>query len=40
MTTAKLTPESPHPWRDRVAALKNIPPVLHILWEAGPSVVT
>ncbi len=26
-------------WADRVRALKNIPPVLHFVWEAGPSVV-
>ena len=27
-------------WSDRVRALKNIPPVLHIVWQSGPSVVT
>lgn len=27
-------------WRERVSALKNVPPVLRILWESGPSVVT
>ena len=27
-------------WGDRIRALKNVPPVLHILWESGPSVVT
>jgi ATP-binding cassette, subfamily B, bacterial len=26
-------------WADRLAALKNIPPVLHFVWESGPSVV-
>ena len=26
-------------WGDRVRALKNIPPVLHFVWESGPSVV-
>ncbi len=26
-------------WADRVHALKNIPPVLHFVWESGPSVV-
>ena len=26
-------------WRDRVAALKNIPPILHIVWEAAPKVI-
>src|SRR5580698_5424172 len=27
-------------WRERVEALKNVPPVLGILWESGPAVVT
>jgi ATP-binding cassette, subfamily B, bacterial len=27
-------------WADRVRALKNIPPVLHFVWESGPAVVT
>ena len=26
-------------WADRLAALKNIPPVLHFVWESGPHVV-
>jgi ATP-binding cassette subfamily B protein len=26
-------------WRERVQALKNVPPVLGILWRSGPSVV-
>src|SRR6202012_3449405 len=26
-------------WADRLAALKNIPPVLHFVWEFGPQVV-
>jgi ATP-binding cassette, subfamily B, bacterial len=26
-------------WRDRLQALKNIPPVLHFVWESGPAVV-
>src|SRR5580692_7430919 len=26
-------------WTDRLNALKNIPPVLHFVWESGPSVV-
>ncbi len=37
------TPQAPaqsNPWRERLAALKNMPPVLHILWESGPAVVT
>jgi ATP-binding cassette, subfamily B, bacterial len=28
------------PWRERVRALRNMPPVLGILWDSGPSVVT
>src|ERR1039458_2766766 len=27
-------------WRDRLAALRNVPPVLKIVWESGPGVVT
>lgn len=26
-------------WAERVRALKNVPPVLHFVWESGPSVV-
>ncbi|MBV9404382.1 MAG: ABC transporter ATP-binding protein, partial [Acidobacteriaceae bacterium] len=26
-------------WRERLAALKNIPPVLRIVWRSGPYVV-
>jgi ATP-binding cassette, subfamily B, bacterial len=26
-------------WRDRVRALKNVPPVLRFVWESGPAVV-
>ena len=26
-------------WGDRVRALKNVPPVLHFVWESGPAVV-
>ena len=26
-------------WADRLRALKNVPPVLHFVWESGPSVV-
>jgi ATP-binding cassette subfamily B protein len=28
------------PWRDRLSALRNLPPVLRILWDSGPAVVT
>ena len=45
-STPSPTPEpepsgkKPSPWRERISALKNVPPVLEILWESGPSVVT
>src|SRR5487761_2144351 len=26
-------------WSDRLRALKNVPPVLHFVWESGPSIV-
>jgi ATP-binding cassette subfamily B protein len=26
-------------WGDRIGALKNVPPVLHFVWESGPAVV-
>jgi ATP-binding cassette subfamily B protein len=36
-------PEAPHQpasaWGDRLRALKNVPPVLHFVWESGPAVV-
>ena len=32
--------ESGNAWADRLRALANIPPVLKILWESGPQVVT
>jgi ATP-binding cassette, subfamily B, bacterial len=37
-----MSQESPDPtprWRERVAALKNIPPVLGMVWEAAPKVI-
>src|SRR5690242_12803470 len=27
-------------WRDRLAALRNVPPVLKIVWQSGPAVVS
>jgi ATP-binding cassette subfamily B protein len=34
------TQESPgNAWSDRLRALKNVPPVLHFVWESGPAVV-
>ena len=36
-------PEAPgapgNAWGDRLRALKNVPPVLHFVWESGPAVV-
>jgi ATP-binding cassette subfamily B protein len=33
-------PQNPsNAWRDRVRALKNVPAVLHFVWESGPAVV-
>ena len=36
-------PDQPKPpgnaWADRLRALKNVPPVLHFVWESGPAVV-
>ena len=37
-TDGTQKPESP--WRERIRALKNMPPVLKILWDSGPGVVT
>ena len=37
------SPAIPEPegsaWSDRLRALKNVPPVLHFVWESGPAVV-
>ena len=39
----KVTPEDNQAffsaWRDRLGALKNVPPVLRIVWDSGPWVV-
>lgn len=32
--------KAPSPWLERLRALRNVPPVLRILWESGPWVVT
>ena len=34
-SSVELTPK----WRERVAALKNMPPVFRMVWEAAPSVI-
>src|ERR1700722_7073602 len=39
MTTEASPQSSRNAWRERVQALKNVPPVLGILWRSGPSVV-
>ncbi|HEV7219836.1 MAG TPA: ABC transporter ATP-binding protein, partial [Terriglobales bacterium] len=47
-TTAEESTEKPtdqpqeagNAWADRLRALSNVPPVLRILWESGPQVVT
>ena len=37
----EVSPQSArNAWRERVQALKNVPPVLGILWDSGPAVVT
>jgi ATP-binding cassette subfamily B protein len=36
---AGLPETSGNAWSDRVRALKNVPPVLHFVWESGPSIV-
>ncbi len=40
MTEPSTQAVATSPWRERLSALRNIPPVLRILWESGPSVVT
>jgi len=39
MSTAPIHKKVESPWRDRLSALRNLPPVLRILWDSGPSVV-
>ena len=39
-SSAASAPNGPgSAWGDRLRALKNVPPVLHFVWESGPSVV-
>ena len=35
----KEAPEFWSGWRDRLSALRNVPTVLHYVWESGRSVV-
>jgi len=41
--SSQNAPEAAHQpasaWGDRLRALKNVPPVLHFVWESGPAVV-
>ncbi len=41
--SSETLPEAPQEpasaWGDRLRALKNVPPVLHFVWESGPAVV-
>src|SRR6516162_10169614 len=41
--SSEKSPDAPHEpasaWGDRLRALKNVPPVLHFVWESGPAVV-
>src|SRR5450432_3789973 len=36
---ADLPQRPANAWGDRIRALKNVPAVLHFVWESGPSVV-
>ena len=40
MNDSKVHAKAESPWLDRLRALRNMPPVLRILWESGPSVVS
>ncbi len=40
VTTAVQQEQQRSPWSERLSALKNMPPVLGILWDSGPAVVT
>jgi ATP-binding cassette subfamily B protein len=40
MSETPTTKKVESPWRDRLSALRNLPPVLRILWDSGPAVVT
>ncbi len=41
--TSETQPETPQQpasaWGDRLRALRNVPPVLHFVWESGPAIV-
>ena len=39
MSEAPIVRKMESPWRDRLSALRNLPPVLKIVWDSGPLVV-
>jgi ATP-binding cassette subfamily B protein len=40
MTASQTQQAQQSPWAERLRALRNMPPVLGILWDSGPAVVT
>jgi ATP-binding cassette subfamily B protein len=40
MNERQYSAKAPSPWLERLRALRNVPPVLRILWDSGPWVVT
>src|SRR5215467_4950134 len=40
MSDRQQIEKTQNPWMERIQALRNVPPVLRILWESGPGVVT
>jgi ATP-binding cassette subfamily B protein len=40
MNERPLSAKAQSPWLERLRALRNVPPVLRILWDSGPWVVT
>lgn len=37
---SEITPRFWHGWRERAAALRNVPALMRLVWESGPGVVT
>ena len=40
MSEEPTSTKASSPWLERLRALRNVPPVLRILWDSGPLVVT
>ncbi|HEY9137136.1 MAG TPA: ABC transporter ATP-binding protein, partial [Terriglobus sp.] len=40
MSESRSSAKGTSPWMERLQALRNVPPVLRILWDSGPWVVT